>query len=348
MAFKHTLFQLKPIRKYIDEGYLRYTPDLFTSDLTADQKRSVFKRFVKSVEFEPHSFCNRTCSFCPNSYIDRRSHRHYLDAAAYQRALDDLARIGFNGTIGYARYCEPLADPVTFDRLTQARQALPQAKLSIYSNGDYLDPEKLDRLADIGLNALTISLYPRQFSNENVKESAAKLMDRLPPIPFELISDSDDIWVRYRGEYRGIKLNVMGKNFAEMGVDRGGLAVRRKQQVRRSACSVVFQHVYIEYTGTVVPCCNLRSDVPEQAGYVLGNIADQSLFDIFTSPAYVGWRQSMYGIGAKAEPCTHCTFMQRPTNPINRLASRVLQPCAFEPPKAGVNHSLPQAPSQAA
>src|SRR4029453_13154579 len=39
--------------------------------LDAAAKRALFKRNVDLVELEPHAYCNRTCSFCPNATIDR-------------------------------------------------------------------------------------------------------------------------------------------------------------------------------------------------------------------------------------------------------------------------------------
>ena len=139
-------------------------PDVFSEQLTPAQKRQLFKGVVSNVEFEPHAFCNRVCSFCPNSHIDRRSNRQVLSPQVYTKVLIELQEIGYGETITFARYSEPMARDEIFGMVEEARRKLPNAYLKLISNGDYLTPEKIDRLKTAGLNFLPISLYLPDFA----------------------------------------------------------------------------------------------------------------------------------------------------------------------------------------
>src|SRR2546427_360669 len=46
---------------------------LFHPALELAEVKELFSTFVRVVEIENHSYCNRTCAFCPNAFIDRGS-----------------------------------------------------------------------------------------------------------------------------------------------------------------------------------------------------------------------------------------------------------------------------------
>jgi hypothetical protein len=54
---------------------LRIEPDQFRLDLSHRDAVGLFKRRVELLEIETTSYCNRTCSFCPNAFIDRLSEK---------------------------------------------------------------------------------------------------------------------------------------------------------------------------------------------------------------------------------------------------------------------------------
>lgn len=93
---------------------------------------------LRLVEVEIHSYCNRQCSFCPNSYIDRHSFVKELDEEIYISLLKQLKKGGFKGKISYSRYNEPFSQPLLFmKRILQAKTILPGIKLVTNTNGDY-------------------------------------------------------------------------------------------------------------------------------------------------------------------------------------------------------------------
>ena len=117
------------------------------------------------VEIEVFSLCNRTCWFCPNSYIDRRSENKLMNEGLYSKILGNLQEIGYNGTISYSRYNEPLADPIIFDRIKQARDTVPKELLHFNTNGDFFNKEILQKLYDVGLRSLNIQVYTPEKSS---------------------------------------------------------------------------------------------------------------------------------------------------------------------------------------
>src|SRR5581483_9454318 len=65
--------------------------------LDAAGKRVLFKRNVELVEVEPHAYCNRTCSFCPNSIIDRLTVTEHIDSNGDYLTSEALARLAAAG-----------------------------------------------------------------------------------------------------------------------------------------------------------------------------------------------------------------------------------------------------------
>ena len=286
-------------------------PDVFSEQLTPAQKRQLFKGVVSNVEFEPHAFCNRVCSFCPNSHIDRRSNRQVLSPQVYTKVLTELQEIGYGETITFARYSEPMARDEIFGMVEEARRKLPNAYLKLISNGDYLTPEKIDRLKTAGLNFLPISLYLPE-STPWTREAAME----------QLLAFSERVQLGYRirrltatGLYAdfivdGMKMNARCLNFGigKHGVDRGMSVdwMTDSEFVRKDPCSFVFRNFTMDYDGNVMPCCNLRSDIAEHRQFILGNVTGSSIFDIYADQKFIDWRRSLAGFSEKAGPCRHC------------------------------------------
>src|SRR5439155_16258576 len=138
---------------------MRILPAHFVPAGSRDEARGLFASSVKLVEIETFTYCNRTCWFCPNSRIDRRTTNRYMDEELYLKIISELAEIDYRGTITYSRYNEPLADRIILTRLREARAALPNALLSTHTNGDYLTRDYLDDLRKSGLNRIIIMTY---------------------------------------------------------------------------------------------------------------------------------------------------------------------------------------------
>jgi hypothetical protein len=285
----------------------RYVSDASVFDDT--EKRRLFKDMVRLVEFEPHAYCNRLCPFCPNIDGMRIKDHSPMDFAVYRRTIDDLAAIGYDGIVRFARYSEPLACKTICDYVSVARAGLPAAEIDIVSNGDYLDDELLERLADAGLSILRISIYPKGY-DWNVAaahEQLDKLLKRAKTTAKQLVETGDRLY--WRIAHPRVEVYAEAADLNRAGYDRGQTLEKLidRSYTRKSPCTMVFANVTIDFNGAVMPCCNLRSDVPTHKDYIVDVVSgNRSIFDVYASKAMSEWRASLARAGAKKAPCDTC------------------------------------------
>jgi len=125
----------------VAKNSIRMERDHFRQDLEPARAARLFQRHVELIELETTSYCNRTCSFCPNSFIDRRSEKLLMPDAAWRAIVSGLRAVDYSHTIVWSRYSEPLSERGIVDRIREVREAAPRARISVNSNGDYLDPD---------------------------------------------------------------------------------------------------------------------------------------------------------------------------------------------------------------
>ena len=305
--------RLVPPKDHWDHFLATVTRESLTFDpaMDAAAKRALFRRNVTLVELEPHAYCNRTCSFCPNAVIDRLTVKTRLDRGLYERVLGDLQAIEYAGVLRFARYSEPLADAHIYEMLAMARRALPRATIDLISNGDFLTPERLTRLRDAGLSILRISVYMRKgvpWTSDAARDEIERLGRRVGIAPRWSAATAVSVGADF--PYDGLEIVAFSHDFDEIGYDRGQLLSQLTDEgyVRRSPCFMVFSNFTVDFDGKVMPCCNLRGDHPAHAGYVVGDLSrgDVSVFDVYASRIFSEWRRSLAGVGDKADPCRTC------------------------------------------
>lgn len=277
------------------------------------RKKQLLSQNLKLIEIEISSFCNRTCWFCPNSIIDRKSHIE-LPEELFLKCIDNLAEIDYSGMLNFHRFNETLANKeLILKRLHQARSRLPRATLGIFSNGDYLTREYLDALADAGASFLLMSYYATKDEPFDVKTYIKPAMARmgkklgLPYITY--IDTPQEYGVSF--VYEKCKVFYRSWNPALSGGDRGGVIEKikqRSQSVRQKGCYYPLMDMYIDYNGLVMPCCNLRSDVKAHKNYILGDIAKQDLFDLFMNDNFIAMRKVLTPNGEKGGACASCHY----------------------------------------
>lgn len=75
---------------------------------------------------------------------------------------------------------------------------------------------------------------------------------------------------------------------------------------RTFRCFFPFTDLYIDYNGYCMPCCHLRSDIESHQNFILGNIYDSNLFEIFTNQKTVELRKYLCVNSKKISPCSKC------------------------------------------
>lgn len=286
-------------------------PDHFLPVVDPERARRLFQQSVSMVEIEVFSYCNRTCWFCPNSIVDRRSKTEYLPERLYLRLLEQLAEADYRQLISYSRYNEPLADRVILRRLEQAHTCLPHATLHTNTNGDYLTPTYLDDLASAGLRSLNIQIYlgnNDRYDHERMRGRLHQTIDRLG-LDARVIRDDPGIWLEAVAAHADIRMRIYARNFERNGCNRGGSVPVEVKTQRTSPCLSPFAYVYVDYTGQVMPCCNLRSDLPAHADAVIADLNQtDDIFSVYAGAHLSAWRRSLVGFGSKGGHCASCNF----------------------------------------
>lgn len=213
---------------------------------------------IRLLELELFSFCNRTCNFCPNHFVDRLSDNKILDIKVFKNLIYELKSNNYSGVISFSRYCEPFAfRNILEDRIKYIRKEIPGIKLVCNTNGDY-DWEGID------IDELTIMDYDMKLTKN---ELGTFKRDKKPYL------------------VRKMRLGKIN--------NRAGLLDIRKRFVRDFACYEPSYFVGIDFNGSVNPCCNIRSDVSAHKPYVLGNLHSSSLQDILTSTHATSFRDKV-------------------------------------------------------
>lgn len=93
---------------------------------------------LRLIELELHSYCNRTCNWCPNSFIDRKSDPKFINFNVLGKLLEELRVGDFKGIISLSRYNEPFSIPGHLEVcLRLIKDHLPDVKLVANTNGDF-------------------------------------------------------------------------------------------------------------------------------------------------------------------------------------------------------------------
>jgi MoaA/NifB/PqqE/SkfB family radical SAM enzyme len=289
-------------------------------------KQRVFKAHVSRVEIETHAKCNRICSFCPNVIMDRRRNKAVADADMLDRVFQELGSIGYARQIIVARYSEPLANrPELLARLTSARALAPQATLGITTNTDYLNPDVLHELRQAGLNIIYMSIYLKdkeRWSAELAQAYSERLSKKLQAEMLTKRVSPTVVECTYK--YPGLRLSSTCHNWDQYGMDRGGSMPDYANQRRLGPCREPYETFVIDYDGSVMPCCALRSDLPQHRDFVVGDLSipGTSVVDIYAGQL-AAWRRSLVGFGVKGSPCTTCRQRDIPADLISPIAAKL-------------------------
>ena len=265
--------------------------------------KKLFKANVQIVEVEPHSFCNRKCWFCPNSFIDRTGPVQHINPDVYSQLLDDLASIGYSETLCFAGWCEPFAYVTEFLQLVkQAKKKLPNALLMTNTNTDYFNSTRAVWAAEVGLQIVKAQLYfdeDEEYCEDAIREKMRKLQGKMPdtyfkemlPLNWFALVNNTMVIVAYAKNFR-----VVGHNRCDMEF--------RKPAKRLSRCYEPIQMFGVNHDGRAVPCCNIRGDYGPHKRVLRGKMigVPGEVFDLYEGAM----------IPEKQYPCSTCTFKEQP------------------------------------
>lgn len=303
-------------------------PMFYEMDLSYDQKKKLFADNVEHVTIEPNSRCNRKCWFCPNSVIDRNSNNIPMKKEIFEKIIYELKEIDYNGMVSYSFYNEPLLDEGLEEKIAFVKEHLPKCMQLVSTNGDYLTPERLQSLIDAGLDDMVISVYNENNPNfEWTKEKAEEqIWYFINKLQLDMICIfSDEKTVTGFGKKHGLNVRLQNHDLRSAAHNRGeilsdSLPIVQKT-TRTTFCMNSFVTLNIYYDGSVYTCGNRRNDWKAHDEFLMGNVADDTIFNIFQSEQAQKFRKN-FTQDPNQYPCRSCTMeadtfiYQSPTIPV--------------------------------
>lgn len=110
------------------------------------------------VQIELTAHCNRHCTYCGNPVMTRA--KGYTTTAIVERTVEIAKQLGQFDKIGLNHYGESLLHPqiIDFIKIFNASEIHP----FLYTNGDFLTDEMIDRLSTVYLEYVVISGHMEQ------------------------------------------------------------------------------------------------------------------------------------------------------------------------------------------
>ncbi len=264
------------------------------------------------VSIETYSKCNAACCFCPYSDLERHGAR--LAPEKVKSLLDQVAAFEVPPErLTLCRVNEPLLDRHIFEYLEYAQSILPETILSLFSNGQALTPEVIERLNGIerfkNLN-VSFNEHDAEVYQQVMRLDHAKTLPRLDAIfdqraAGELnfgvsisrvgTSDSHDEafleWCQER--WPGVPTQSLAR-MTWVGTDTG-----TNVHAPQAGCTQWFS-LHVLADGSCAFCCidGFGDGTPQ-------HIDHQSLYEIYNAPAKRRMREGEV-FRTEVEGCTRC------------------------------------------
>ena len=241
------------------------------------------------IEVETTTYCNRKCSYCPNVKYERFGPENdfYMQSDVFEKLVLDLSSNGFNGIFAPHHYGEPLSDQSLYSKLEFINKNLPNAKIKIVTNGDYLNKTSYKELISLGVKIINISKH------------SASLSDDCKELLEAIKKDSNE---EYLVKPKVVDFWQDFKNESEYLFNRGGDIKIKEAKLNPIKC-VYASYPVINVYGDLILCCqDYKSD------YIIGNILEKSIYDIWKSPENKRLRERIMRSYFDNEICQNCLF----------------------------------------
>jgi len=249
---------------------------------------------LRYVEVETARYCNRTCPWCPNGHSGARRTQQLLPWELLAKVAAELGAAGFAGFVALHNYNEPLANPRLHEELDLLRIAVPHGSPAIYTNGDLLNRDGLERLLAAGVKYVRVTRYPHRADVPPTEEALHRWLRQAglaEAFSWVFGPVRQGLAARWRDEAAGALVEVIRPAIATYN-DRGGTALVPLQAPQRTEpCQMTGTSLSVDYRGMVKMCCNVIPDsAPDHQQYVVGSVADATLAELWRSPVLGGWR----------------------------------------------------------
>lgn len=252
-----------------------------------------------SVFISTTSACNFSCSWCPVSgpTYQQDYGKGRMSTADFKTILDKLTSAGTLKVVRLYAIGEPLMDPTLHEKIALVHELGLRSEVT--TNGSLLDSVWATRLVTSGLQYLRVSLYDRD------RDTILANLRRFTLIRRTLQSETPSVHVQTFGErdprFRSCS-DSMGTTLLHnwSGLESPDLnAIADTKQV----CPSPFYSLTVTWRGDVLPCC------VAPAGFVMGNLLNESLSDVWNGDKFRALRQlHLDRKRSSVAACASCNF----------------------------------------
>jgi len=265
-------------------------------------------RLPEIVQIEATNICNAKCTFCPRDDMKRR--QGIMDMALYRKIVDECASLGI-GHVRMHNYGEAFVDKKLPEKIAYAKSKGIR-EVGVITNGSLLGPDVAKAVVEAGLDAINVSLdaagretfestrlglkYDKVIANvEGLVRIRRELGRRRPKLILSFVRQENsaeeqafiDHWSAVADKIHITELH----NWAG--------TLKRRADVN-FPCYRQWLTFTVLWDGRVSLCC---ADLDGQV--VLGDLATQSIADIWNSDAYRRVRREQLENGGPAI-CRNC------------------------------------------
>ena len=286
-------------------------------NLTQEESKNLFKKYVEIINLETSAYCNRVCPYCPVSIYERKDKTLKIPESILSSIITALKEVDYTKRISLNLYNEPLYNKFIFEVLSKLNKELPNSILHLNSNGDYIKSEDtLLKLEKSGLKEIYITLHypPKSKWDKNSRQKALKRFAK--KIKFNLLKkhlNNLEFETKF-GKELFCKVVCTDRSIILNGRTRGGLIDSLKPQTKRNLpCDKPYREFTIYYNGSVTPCCEIYHD-EKYKKYVMGQILPNnpnSVFQVYTGKLLTKFRASVFDHSIKTGPCSTCVAATR-------------------------------------
>ncbi len=236
---------------------------------------------INRVEIEISNECNQACSYCPNSVVKAKEVKH-MPLHIYQTLLNQLKKNNYQGNIYFHFYNEPLMSPHLLDWILLAKKKLPDNKIDIFTNGTLINSkDQLQKFFNAGVWRFNITAHSTDTLSKiaPIINSFGKQQKNL----FKVSSSLDIIYSNRGGAISYLPATT--------------------PNILSRPCFIPHTNMVVTTNGDVLPCYEDFFQTMK-----MGNIANESLLNIWNSPQYIALRNTLKTSGGrkKYQLCSKC------------------------------------------
>lgn len=278
-----------------------------------------YMEFPALVHIETLAQCNASCTFCPYVSMERKGTR--MPDSLIEKVIDDLTAIprSLRFQVSPFKISDPFLEARLFDILANVNERLPNAAISLITNGAALTERNLEKLSKVkNVAYLTVSLNfhdPVEYQevmgmplertlgrlNDLKKWHARGAFDFPIRISRVSVSRTEDQgfmqWVK--ATYPAFAACILPRNDWLGAVETENFA----RGVPDVPCHRWFDFS-ISATGKVAMCC-----MDGKVEFSKGDVNDHHVLEIYNQPHLRKLREELASRRTTGAPCNRCTYL---------------------------------------